>query len=161
MGEFTNLGRDETVILQGKVHWARMIVPGLIAVLILIGGIGGDAFLGALIIALLIVALASIPLWTEKLVITNKRLYGKTGLIRTKTLDTPLNKVNTVSVSSGLIGKLFGYGKIHVTSSSGTYEYSSIAAPDVFRQTLMEQIERYDEERIKKQAAEMARAIKE
>lgn len=160
MAEFTNLGKDESVVYQGKIHWARLVGPGIIALLFLIGGIAGKAFFGGLLIAVLIMAFPVIQMLTTHLVITSKRLYGKVGLIRTKTLDTPLNKVNTVSVASGLFGKIFGYGTLHITSSSGSYSFSGIASPEVFRHTLMEQIERYDEDRIKKQATEMARAMK-
>ena len=160
MAEFTNLGKGESVIQQAKMHWARMILPGLVALIFLISSLSSDAAIGGIIIAAIFTGIALIPFFTEQLVITSKRLYGKTGLIKTKTLDTPLNKVNTVSVSNGLLGKVFGYGTIHVTSSSGTYKYVGISDPNVFRQTLMEQIEKYDEDRIKKQAEEMARAIK-
>ncbi len=160
MGVYDNLGRDENVIMQAKVHWAKLIWPGLISLILLGSAAANDAFFVGLFIAAVIMGVAAIPLWTTKLVITNKRLYGKIGLIRTKTLDTPLNKVNTVSISNGLFGKLFGFGKVHVTSSSGAYDYGGISSPAVFRQTLLEQIDRADEERIKKQASEMARAMK-
>lgn len=160
MADFTNLSRDESVVLQGTIHWARLIVPGFFALLFLIGSLGSDATIGGLVLAIIILAPALIPMFTEQLVITNKRLYGKSGLIKTKTLDTPLNKVNTVSVSSGLIGKVFGYGTVHVSSSSGNYNYSAIKDPAHFRETLMAQIEQYENDRIKKQAEEMARAIR-
>ena len=160
MNESINLGRDETIILRGKIHWGRLIFPGLLALLFLISS-AKTMLLGGLFIAVIILGIAALPMYTEQLVLTSKRLYGKTGLIKTNTLDTPLNKVNTVSVSSGLFGKIIGYGTIHITSSSGSYKYPGIADPNVFRQALMEQIEKYDEERIKRQAAEMARAIKQ
>lgn len=162
MSSFNNLGRDEEVVFQAKMHWARLIIPGLIALLFVVGGCSSDESAGgiAIILGLIILIPAVIPMLTTKLTITSKRVYGKVGLIRTKTLDTPLNKVNTVSVSSGLMGKIFRYGTIFITSSSGVYKFNGIKDADLVRQTLMEQIDRFDEERIRKQAAEMARAIR-
>lgn len=140
-----NLGRDEALVTQAKVHWACLI-PHIIGILCVVG--------------LFTIWGAIVRMCTTELVITNKRLYGKVGLVHTKTLDTPLNKVNTVSVESGLGGKIFGYGTLHITSSSGSYLYKGIKSPAVFRNALLEEIERYDEERIKKQASEMAAAIR-
>lgn len=140
-----NLGKDETVVTQGKMHWATLI-PHIL--------------LMALLIGFFTIWGAVIRMCTTELVLTNKRLYGKKGLVNTKTLDAPLNKINTVSVQSGLWGKLFGYGTLHITTSSGAYVYQGIRTPDVFRGAVMEAIDAFDEDRIKKQAAEMAAAIK-
>ena len=140
-----NLGKDETLVTQGKVHWACLI-PHILLCVVLIG--------------FLTIWGAVIRMFTTELVLTNKRIYGKVGLINTKTLDTPLNKINTISVSNGLFGKIFGYGTLHITSSSGEYLLKGIKSPNVFRDSVMSEIDRFDEARIKKQASEMAAAIK-
>ena len=93
-----------------------------------------------------------IALWTTELGFTNKRLIGKIGWLNTKVLDTPLNKVNNISIEQGLIGKIFGYGTVVVTSSSGAYNFRYISQPEVFRNHLNEQISKFDEDRIQKQA---------
>ena len=140
-----NLGKDEALVTQGKVHWACLI-PHILLFLVFIG--------------FLTIWGAVIRMFTTELILTNKRVYGKVGLINTKTLDTPLNKINTVSVSSGLFGKIFGYGDLHITSSSGEYLLKGIKSPNTFRDAVMQEIDRFDEARIRKQASEMASAIK-
>lgn len=140
----SNLGRDESVIMQGKVHWACLI-PHVLLMIVFVG--------------FLTIWTPLISMFSTDLVLTDKRLYGKRGLINTKTLDTPLNKINTVSISSGLGGKIFGYGTVHITSSSGEYVFSYIRSPETFRTAIMDEIEKFDERRIKQQAAEMASAI--
>lgn len=156
-----NLGKDEEVVLQAQVHWASCLTPGIVALFLLMAGAGADSGFGFfLFFAVLIMLKPVITMVTTQLIITNKRIYGKVGLINTKTMDVPLNKVNTVAVTSGLGGKIFGYGKLHITCSSGDYNYDLVRNPEVFRVALMEQIDRYDEARIKKQAAEMAAAIR-
>ena len=47
------------------------------------------------------------PKITGVLIITNKRVNGKTGLINTNELDSPLNKINGVQVRQGLFGKIY------------------------------------------------------
>lgn len=141
-----NLQKDEEIVYVAKVHWACLI-PHIILMLVIIG--------------FFTIVPAIIRMYTTELFITNKRLVGKLGLINTKTLDTPLNKINNTSVKNGLGGKIFGYGDLTVTSSSGAYNFRGIANPSAFRSSLMEHIELYDEARIKKQAAEMVSAMKQ
>ena len=85
-----NLKKDERVILEGTVHWASLIVPGL---LIFLYGLGLIWFIPGLIRML-----------STEVSLSNKRLVGKYGLINTKAMDSPLNKINSVSVDSGLVG---------------------------------------------------------
>ncbi|MDR1508776.1 MAG: PH domain-containing protein [Synergistaceae bacterium] len=147
MGKYIdmNLGRDEEVIFRAKVHWA-IFIPDVILMFIFIGFIT--------------IIFSIIKFFTTELGFTNKRLVGKMGLINTKSMDSPLNKINNTSVSSGLFGKIFGFGNVAITTSSGAYMYKGIAQPEFFRSALMRQIEKYDEDRIKKQATEMASAIR-
>ena len=140
-----NLKQDETIILEGKFHSA-MLIPHILLMCV---GVGFITIIPAII-----------KMKTTELTITNKRLVGKLGLIKTTELDTPLNKINNVNMSSGFWGKIFGYGTIKVTSSSGVYEFQGIKSADVFRSTLIHQIDQFDNDRIKKQAQEMAKAIK-
>lgn len=91
----------------------------------------------------------------SELAVTTNKIFGKTGIISTKIMDAPLNKINNVSVEQNLFGRLLGYGKISITTSSGNYIYFYIKNPDAFRLTVMNQIDIYDNERVKKQAEEL------
>lgn len=117
-------------------------------------------------IALMFVAIGFITIWfgliekfTTTLCFTNKKVIGKTGLIRTKALDAPLNKINNISVEQGFFGKILGYGTIRIDTSSGTYQFANVSNPTGFKSALMEQIDKYDEERIQKQAQAIAGSL--
>ena len=148
MGKYLNnsLGKDEMVIHNTKVHWGCLI-PHIFLMLI---GIGFFTIVFPLII-----------MFTTELGFTNKRILGKVGWLQTKTMDAPLIKINNVSVSNGILGKIFNYGDIRINTSSGDYNFKKIVKPEQFKKQLMAQIEQYDEDRIKKQAMEMARAMKD
>ena len=147
MGKYIskNLGRDEQVVLQAKVHWACLI-PSIISSLVIIGIPG---LIGKLI-----------KMATTELGFTNKNFIGKVGLINTKVFNSPLAKINNVSVESGFWGKIFGYGTIHVDTASGAYDFKFIARADNFRSNLLNAIEQYEQDKIKKQAQEIANAMK-
>ena len=97
---------------------------------------------------------------STKLEITNKRLRGKTGLLNTNELDSPLNKINGIQVLQGMFGKIFNYGTLKITTASSVFEFCFIENPNQFKAILNNQIEEYDNERIEKQATRLANAIK-
>lgn len=96
---------------------------------------------------------------STKLAITNKAIIGKTGLFSTKTMNSPLNKVQNVSVKQSLFGKLFHYGTLVMTTASGNYKFAAVAKANDFKTKLMTQVDEYENDKIKQQASEMARAI--
>lgn len=96
-----------------------------------------------------------------KLTLTNKRLIGKVGgLFTSDFLDVPLNKISSVIVVNSLLGKILSYSSVKIASASGSCDYNYVKWGNEFRNTVNAQIEIYEEERIKKQATEMARAMK-
>ncbi len=96
---------------------------------------------------------------TTELVVTTKKIFGKTGIINTKIMDAPLNKINNITVEQNLSGKIFKFGKVVITTSSGNYNFSFIKDADSFRRIVMNQIDIYDNERVKKQAEELAHSM--
>lgn len=97
--------------------------------------------------------------FTSKLEITNRRIKGKTGLIKTNELDSPLNKINSVQVKQGLCGKIFNYGTIIITTSSSVFEFDYVNKPNQFKTILNNQIEAYDENKMEMQAKKIANAM--
>lgn len=140
-----NLHKGERLVFQAKIHWACLI-PHIILI---------PFFIGFITIIPVIIRMC-----TTELGITNKRVIGKIGWINTKSMDSPLNKIDNASVSSGLFGKLLGYGDVDILTSSDDYRYKGIARPEAFKAALMRQVDQYGEDQIKKQATELAQAIK-
>lgn len=164
MGKYVSqtVSLNETIIYEAKPHWISCLPRGIISIILILIGLRGGAggFILSLIIAAAIMAGPYIRLVTTELGITNKRVIGRYGLIKTLSLDAPLNKINNVSVSSGLFGKILGYGNVVITTSSGGYYYKGITNVEQFKISLMNQIDQFDDDRIKYQAKEMANAIK-
>ncbi len=163
MGKYlqSTITTKESIVCEGKQHWIALLPRGIIAALFFLSGLSDfSAMIGCIFIILLLMTGPLIRFLTTELGFTNKRLIGKMGLINTKSLDSPLNKINNISTSSGLFGKILGYGNISITTSSGSYMYKGVASPEAFKTALMKQIDQFDEDRIKKQASEMANAMR-
>ena len=155
----SNLGRDERIISKAQTSFLPIIPNAIIGVLLLIMFASSGSFLTGLIIAALIIVPKVLRIKLTELGLTSKKIMGKYGIINTKVMDSPLGKVNSVSVEQGLGGKIFGYGKIVVSTSSGGYNFNFIKSADAFRSAVMNQIEEADEERIRKQAEQLAGAV--
>lgn len=79
---------------------------------------------------------------TNRLIITNKRVTGKIGVINTEELDCPLRQITGVKVSQGVGGKMFNYGTVAVTTAANIYEFKMIARPNKLKTVLLQQVEK-------------------
>lgn len=76
---------------------------------------------------------------TSEFVITNKRIIIKTGFISRKTLEMNLNKIESVNVDQGILGRIFDYGTITIIGVGGTKEsFPDISMPLLFRRKFQE-----------------------
>lgn len=159
-----NLGRDEVIIQKAKIHPINMITTWICAGIFLIITCALPNILKVVGVLWFVVVLISaisktISVATSELAVTNKKLIGKFGLINTKSMDAPLNKVQNISVSSGLFGKIFGYGHVNISTASGNFMYRHVKQADDFKALVMSQIEIYEENESKRHAEEIARAM--
>ncbi len=143
------LGKEEIIVNKAKISWCSLI--GI--------WIKGILLCWLLLIPVFKAIFATVGLCCTELAITNKRVVGKYGVIKTNAMDAPLNKIQNVAVNSGLIGKIFNYGTVTITLAAGKYVYLYIKSPDAFKGALSAQIDQYEEDQAKRQASEMAKAM--
>ena len=94
-----------------------------------------------------------------ELAITTRRVVGKTGVFSTQALDSPLNKIQNIEISQGLVGKIFNYGTVKITTASGICGFNGIKGANEFKTAILAQADAYEGERIKQQARETAMAM--
>lgn len=120
MGNYVqqNLSAGEHVVYEAKLHWIIFIS------------------LKALLTLFIVPLIQSA---TSEFAITNKRIIIKVGLISRHTLEMNLNKIESVNVNQGILGRLLGYGTIIVVGTGGTKEpFDSISDPLRFRKEFQE-----------------------
>lgn len=61
--------------------------------------------------------------------VTNKRVILKTGVISRRTVELVLAKCEGIQVVQGVLGRIFGYGSIVVTTGGATNCYYYVANP--------------------------------
>jgi uncharacterized membrane protein YdbT with pleckstrin-like domain len=153
-----NVGYTEQSLITGErilyrtgLHWIVLLVPGLcggffvlLGTFILIGGDGGSTGVGLLIggFGVLVIALAVMVRNATEMAVTSKRVIVKVGLLRKKTLELFLSRVESVGVEQGLLGRMLGYGSIVVRGTGGTAEpFKKVRSPLEFRRQVQQQSE--------------------
>lgn len=135
-----NLMAGEQIVLQVRLHsiiFARavfILILG-IAFFIIVGGEAARAFAAVVIFAGLVDATSAwVTRITSEFAVTNKRVMIKTGLIRRRTVEMNLQKVESITVDQGLLGRMLNYGDISVTGSGGSRDpFRKIEKPMAFR----------------------------
>ena len=94
------LVQGETVEYDAKVSWV-CYVPGLI--LLVIPPVG-----------LILLLLAWIRRATTEIAVTDRRLIHKTGLIRRDAIDVERGRVETVTLTQSILGRMLDYGTVTV-----------------------------------------------
>lgn len=144
-----NLNRNETIVKKADISKLSLIPTW----------IGGILFCWLLLIPLVKAIVNTIKLFNIELAITSRRVIGKFGVVNSAAMDAPLDKVQNCSVSSGLWGKIFGYGTVVIDTAAGKYTFTMVKQADNFKKALMAQIEQAQEDKMKQQAEEMAKAM--
>ncbi len=158
------LSPDEKVVFRTGLHWLPCC-PGAhvvwlaalaiaVALLALAPGPVGQVFsrqpLTGAVLALLLVMAFVLPilgiryrLATHEFAVTERRVLASMGLVRTRTVDLSVAKVETLVVEQGVLGRLFGYGDVRLVGTGGTAEsFHGVRDPIGFRRAVSEAGER-------------------
>ena len=99
----------------------------------------GLIFLAFYGLGLLFWAAAAIRYFTTELAITNKRVIAKFGLISRSTIEINLQKIESIQVDQGILGRIFNFGSI-VVSGAGNPQapIPGISSPLEFRRSFID-----------------------
>lgn len=120
MGQYvnSNLTRGENVVYEAKYHWILFISL--------------KSFLTLFISPL-------IDYHTSEFAITSKRIIIKVGLIRRRTMELNIPKVESVNVDQSILGRILGYGSISIVGTGGSREtFNKISKPLDFRKAFQQ-----------------------
>jgi len=81
------------------------------------------------VIAVLLLINDIIGFKSMELIVTNKRVLGKTGIAALNLLDVQLDRITDIKVDMSFVGGLFDYGMLKILTPSGEYEFDKIHDP--------------------------------
>lgn len=122
------LTSNERLVYEAEISmWAqsKLIVIGIITIPFIVG-----------FVLLLAAYIHSI---STELAITNKRVIAKFGFIRRNTIEINLNKIESIQVHQGLLGRIFDFGSLVVAGAGAPQApIPGICRPLEFRRKFME-----------------------
>jgi uncharacterized membrane protein YdbT with pleckstrin-like domain len=136
---------EERVLYKTRLHWLLFAKP-LIAVLagavlawFLYHGVADPPWLwyiglGVSVAGLLWFLVRWIEWGTSEFAVTSVRLIFKVGLVARYTTELLLSKVESISVTQGLVGRVLNYGDLTVTGTGAVREvFTRVHDPVGFR----------------------------
>lgn len=160
-----NLISGETVAYRARLHWIMLFWPVVVAILLGVIGVpmliatlgsagpGDGLSAGLAVFGFVLFIIGALPLLSALVIracaefaVTNKRVILKTGVVRRRTVEMFLNKVESVGVDQTIAGRMLGYGTIILHGTGSTAEpFARISNPLEFRRQVHEQIARITE----------------
>lgn len=143
-----NLLPGEDIKYVARLHFFLFVQP---IILLLIGAFLASSpkeisamthYAGLLILFFGIVSLLSRILIKigSSYAVTNKRVILKTGVISRRAVDLVLAKCEGLHIKQSVLGRIFNFGTITVTTGGASSSYPYIANPLAFRREINTQI---------------------
>ena len=148
------LQAGETVQHLGRLHWIVFwkAIPALIlaVALAIVGMVIYDpqilwlpyVFDAAALLSLLIAIVqgfaALLRCWTTEIVVTDRRILFKTGLISRHTVEMNTTKIETVDVDQPIVGRMLDFGTVTVRGTGSSMEpMRQVSQPLQLRNTIL------------------------
>jgi uncharacterized membrane protein YdbT with pleckstrin-like domain len=149
MGRYIDdiLQPGEKVLYSTNAHWI-FYLPAIAAWIVALAFLVLSRMVGTETTMLFCLALATVSAlaalywtltawfhrWTTETDVTNLRVVHKTGFIKRKTFEMGLDKIASVGVEQGIMGRIFNYGDVKISSvGEAEEEIKTIASPLDFR----------------------------
>jgi uncharacterized membrane protein YdbT with pleckstrin-like domain len=153
-----NLNDSETIALDMHPHWWYFAEPALILVGAIVVGIlvmmytdsgsnwrstFGWVAIAALVVAALWLVGRYLKWISTSFVITSQRLIFRQGIIAKSGIEIPLERVNNVNFSQGIIERMLGAGDLLIESGGedGQQRFTDIRHPDEVQNLIHAQVE--------------------
>jgi uncharacterized membrane protein YdbT with pleckstrin-like domain len=143
------LRSDEHLLAVGRLHW--IIYKGATLALLLsilslhlartyqytnqtLAGLMGIVCVVLLVASAVFAIRTWFEQWTTEIAVTNRRVVYKRGFIRRHTAEMNMDKIESVTVTQSILGRMLDYGTIHVRGTGeGIERLNRIRAPIALR----------------------------
>lgn len=161
------LADGERIVLRTRQHWIAPLVKGRVSVavflasivlLILLGNIQPGTFrdvLGYVALALLIASLVWLLqiFWawsSEDYLVTTRRVLKVEGILRKRSADSSLEKINDAVLEQGVLGRMLGYGDLEILTAAETSvdQYRMLAGAQQFKRTMLDEKHQLEQEMV-------------
>jgi uncharacterized membrane protein YdbT with pleckstrin-like domain len=170
----TELKKGEQLLLEAKKHWLLLVRPAILAILSVSATIFAYVNAGSKFIVIghiLLVMTAVVALYllykifdrkTNIWAVTNLRIIDEYGVISHNAKESSIDKINNVSFSQSLFGRMFNYGDVQIQTAAemGSTTVQFVSSPRLLKDSITESQDKYKQAQIAEQAQSLANAIR-
>ncbi|MEO8959146.1 MAG: PH domain-containing protein [Rudaea sp.] len=99
----------------------------------------GLVLLPVLGLGLIFLIMAYVRYKSTELAVTTKRVIVKHGFIRRQTIEINMNKVESIQVDQGVLGRVFDFGTLIIAGTGTSHApITGVCAPMAFRKAFIE-----------------------
>jgi hypothetical protein len=145
-------------IIEGRVAWA-IFIASLLIVLLNAFALGattpqiardilGWVGLGLLVIGLLALAQVYVSWLSEDYVITNRRVMKVEGVLKKRSADSSLEKINDAVLEQSVLGRMLGYGDLEILTAAeeSVDRYRMLSQVQQFKKTMLDEKHKLEQE---------------
>jgi PH (Pleckstrin Homology) domain-containing protein/putative oligomerization/nucleic acid binding protein len=141
-------------VVEGRMAWAIFIAS--IVLLFLSSAVALDAAQTVFRWAALILLLASL-VWliviylgwyAQDYLVTNRRVLKVEGILKKRSADSSLEKINDAVLEQSVLGRMLGYGDLEILTAAETSvdQYHMLSNAQTFKRTMLEEKHALEEE---------------
>ena len=141
-------------VIEGRVAWA-IFVAALVLVILdlqLTQGFVRDLF-GWVGLALLVLGLAWLiqiymSWYSQDYLVTNRRVLKVEGILKKRSADSSLEKINDAVLEQSVLGRMLGYGDLDILTANeqSVDRYRMLSQAQTFKRTMLEEKHRLESE---------------
>jgi membrane protein YdbS with pleckstrin-like domain len=116
--------QDKNIIYQARLSWVLFVWPLLMLCVAAYLGIRYSALHQPSLILAAVGIIWFLVTWVtyqfSSITIKKKQIMLRTGFLVRKTVDIPLNKIESVDIRQSILGSILQYGSLVITGTGGT-----------------------------------------
>lgn len=133
--------------IEGRVAWAILVASIVLVVLDLqlapgfIRDVFGWLGLGLLVVGLAWLTQIYVSWYAQDYVITNRRVMKVEGVLKKRSADSSLEKINDAVLEQSVVGRMLGYGNLDILTANeqSVDRYRMLAQAQTFKKTMLDE----------------------
>lgn len=134
MIDVEKIKNDENIVYKARKSLFIFAVPTMLSILLY----AINNYL--IIVGILLYLITIVSYFSVYLYITNYRLIGNVGIINITKINCTLDQIDSVHIKQNILGRIFHYGNIEITTHNNKIKFTDIKNPDYFLNKLYNNI---------------------
>ena len=144
-------------LIQGRIAWAIFVAALVLVILVtqlqpntptIVRSIFSWLGLGLLLVGLGWLGLIYIAWYNEDYLVTNRRVLKVEGVLKKRSADSSLEKINDAVLEQSVLGRMLGYGDLDILTANeqSVDRYRMLSQAQTFKRAMLEEKHKLEQE---------------